>query len=826
MQKKYYAIFLPCLFAGAALMADNTLTLTENDVEVNWAEGAWSPALPDESNPDNIIITSADGVTGASVNLSGTQSGGYALTVNGASALNIGAGGVLNITADTSSGSVAKTSSISGTSTVTVAGEGAQLNVATDQNKNELFSIGSNSTLEVKNGGTLTISKGGRLENSDTSGKFIADGANLTLSFWNARNVSIKNSTATSNGTGNMFMMHNTNNYVVIDNSVVSGKNANGTWDTLFFLVGNQADIKIDNGSVVNGTNYNFDDPSEVSVSAITGSSSQIGWWSQTSAEHVNSIEVTGGSKFSSQYFRWGGDASGKNSTDGLFKLVVKGDYNEETGTTRTSELVVRSFEVGQGALIADSNLKYQMLFEGYQKSQFQNISLASSRGMQSGEVLLKTSGLENEFVVTNNLELHGYRVSSSQNPEALTSTLKTTFEITGGTSLQVSGATYIGDNDANAGTELLSIAGTNNGKAFVSTSDVKFLALGNINVRGSSVSGSTQVSTLKIEGANTVAASNGTGRWNVWQGTDTNAGGTSQIIMNSSSGVGGAALLGGTWYMGNVNSTGGLNYAEIKGTADAQNLVGFYAIEMRNSTSADSTLVNRVVVNGYTNLTGGNATNNPIVGNGDYTFRPKVGTNESAGGLSELVIRGEGNSLRMWQMLAGNEASTGGVGRIVLEGGSNVVEAVANLNISGGVGTSRTNVVGGELVLKAQNDTLSGVVSDRVYFTGVLTLDFSQFKGIEGETYSFKILESRQGWGNPDNKTSDIGLLLEGANSDEDSNQLVNMIKLGADDQWWLSQDGNSIILNYVTYVPEPSTYAAIFGALALAFAAYRRRK
>ena len=34
---------------------------------------------------------------------------------------------------------------------------------------------------------------------------------------------------------------------------------------------------------------------------------------------------------------------------------------------------------------------------------------------------------------------------------------------------------------------------------------------------------------------------------------------------------------------------------------------------------------------------------------------------------------------------------------------------------------------------------------------------------------------------------------------------------------------DGNTII---GSMVPEPSTYAAIFGALAIAFAAYRRRK
>ena len=34
------------------------------------------------------------------------------------------------------------------------------------------------------------------------------------------------------------------------------------------------------------------------------------------------------------------------------------------------------------------------------------------------------------------------------------------------------------------------------------------------------------------------------------------------------------------------------------------------------------------------------------------------------------------------------------------------------------------------------------------------------------------------------------------------------------------------SVVNGWLSTVPEPSTYAAIFGAIALAFAAYRRRK
>jgi autotransporter-associated beta strand protein len=44
----------------------------------------------------------------------------------------------------------------------------------------------------------------------------------------------------------------------------------------------------------------------------------------------------------------------------------------------------------------------------------------------------------------------------------------------------------------------------------------------------------------------------------------------------------------------------------------------------------------------------------------------------------------------------------------------------------------------------------------------------------------------------------------------------------------WSIAQSGNNLNLNFTSSsaIPEPSTYAAIFGALALGFAVYRRRK
>lgn len=81
----------------------------------------------------------------------------------------------------------------------------------------------------------------------------------------------------------------------------------------------------------------------------------------------------------------------------------------------------------------------------------------------------------------------------------------------------------------------------------------------------------------------------------------------------------------------------------------------------------------------------------------------------------------------------------------------------------------------------------------------------------VDGEQYKIALIFSHyanvSGWGSVFNLVddSDFADFVEGSLVHENNT-------------WWITVQGVS--------VPEPSTYAAIFGALALAFAAYRRRK
>lgn len=100
--------------------------------------------------------------------------------------------------------------------------------------------------------------------------------------------------------------------------------------------------------------------------------------------------------------------------------------------------------------------------------------------------------------------------------------------------------------------------------------------------------------------------------------------------------------------------------------------------------------------------------------------------------------------------------------------------------------------------------------------FEGGLTVDFSNVTGLEEGLYSFALFASNSGQNLNFDNWSD--LFLNGVVETDD-------VKLYYEDGKCYNISGNILYLN-VQVVPEPATYAAIFGALALAFAAYRRRK
>lgn len=135
--------------------------------------------------------------------------------------------------------------------------------------------------------------------------------------------------------------------------------------------------------------------------------------------------------------------------------------------------------------------------------------------------------------------------------------------------------------------------------------------------------------------------------------------------------------------------------------------------------------------------------------------------------------------------------------------------------------------ILGAENLTKIGEETLGALIS-ATYFKpvqGDIILDFSNIAGLSAGYYQVALIAclSKQ-------SLEDLGGLTASYNDLFESNVIeTDIVKLfyNENGDCYTIKDGvlyaNIEVLNIV---PEPSTYAAIFGALVLAFAAYRRRK
>ena len=141
------------------------------------------------------------------------------------------------------------------------------------------------------------------------------------------------------------------------------------------------------------------------------------------------------------------------------------------------------------------------------------------------------------------------------------------------------------------------------------------------------------------------------------------------------------------------------------------------------------------------------------------------------------------------------------------------------NLALIGAAGTSAASPLGGvlEWVADANGITTINHVGGMPEFSGVLKLDFTN-------------LIWNEAWG--DEKTFTLISCADNAGALNDwvlNNASGEFAEFIGVDGGEFTADNKHLYLTIARdslQVPEPSTYAAIFGAIALAFAAYRRRK
>ena len=158
----------------------------------------------------------------------------------------------------------------------------------------------------------------------------------------------------------------------------------------------------------------------------------------------------------------------------------------------------------------------------------------------------------------------------------------------------------------------------------------------------------------------------------------------------------------------------------------------------------------------------------------------------------------------------------------------------VAAMNIFGSAEIHGTNVIwNGNSTI---NFVMTDIAADKVFtstsssVTSLLNIDkFNSANGIMNVDLENFYVDGAFAPGD-----YSIALITASVSTyDEALIELLNADKMGdiwslngADKSEWLTWDGNTLYLNVTAAVPEPGTYTCIAGAIALAVAAYRRRR
>ncbi len=197
--------------------------------------------------------------------------------------------------------------------------------------------------------------------------------------------------------------------------------------------------------------------------------------------------------------------------------------------------------------------------------------------------------------------------------------------------------------------------------------------------------------------------------------------------------------------------------------------------------------------------------------------------------------VRGSGNEVYASNLKFGNSILTGGTATLRVSGGGSIIDASA-LRVQGGAdfevqSDPFENRIGGVMEFFVDDTGISTVKAAGIdgALTGLLSVDFSNMQG-NYENERFVLISANNGnlknliasyWYDFDGEYTLDRMQVTGRGLDDES------IVFAVEDS-----EINAGYKDFVVYytgtavIPEPSTYAAIFGALALAFVAYRKKR
>ena len=367
---------------------------------------------------------------------------------------------------------------------------------------------------------------------------------------------------------------------------------------------------------------------------------------------------------------------------------------------------------------------------------------------------------------------------------------------VVGNAQLTLNGELWFGHSQSNGGTiyggtSILEIAGENS--AFISAKKGLYSGYNTTTYGGDRkilVSGKNNTVSFGSDGAFFMNSASGSKQY----------GGSFEVNIQ---GEGHTFLTANNIDIGKNDAAGGSNTFYVKGTsAENKNqvLVNGGTIYIKASNDADSTIVNTMELAGNTILkrSDGGALNFNL-----------ASFDTSLAGSAKFIISGENNEVYLNNFAVGKADLDSASVLLKIEGSTHNINAV-NFALR----TSGLNINAATLSFVSDSAGISTLKASSVNeVSGFIDVDFSKYVSQTTDAVQFILISAENSWDGSDYE------------SDSDS-EYIKVALANENDTWRTFMEGNNLVLEYTSYViPEPSTFAAIFGAIALAFAAYRKK-
>lgn len=256
---------------------------------------------------------------------------------------------------------------------------------------------------------------------------------------------------------------------------------------------------------------------------------------------------------------------------------------------------------------------------------------------------------------------------------------------------------------------------------------------------------------------------------------------------------------------IGMKDAAGGSNTFYVKGTSSANKnkvFVNGGQIYIKASSNEESTITNTMELAGNTILSKNS--------NGERINFNLSSYDTAVAGTAKFIISGENNEVYLNNFSVGKADLDSGSVLLQIEGSTHNISAV---NFA--MRTSGLNTQAATLSFVSDSVGISTLKTTSVNaLSGFIDVDFSKYVAQSIDPMQFILISAENNW--------------DASNYETDSeNEYIKVSLANENDTWRTFMEGNNLVLEYTSAViPEPSTFAAIFGAIALAFAAYRRKK